>query len=74
MTNEEILNKLKMILGSLYDLEKEDMYLRVVRIVEEESRSLIQEPGIPKVVTLDPETFSQRTFCSPTYSSVFFSR
>jgi len=35
MTDQEILNRLKEVLGSLYDPNKEDMYLRVARRAEE---------------------------------------
>lgn len=35
MTDQQILNRLKSILGSLYDPDKEDMYLRVIRKVLE---------------------------------------
>jgi len=49
MTDKEVLGELKKILGSLYDPEKEDMYLRVVKRIEKDHFSLMKEPLIPKV-------------------------
>jgi len=43
MTNKQILIKYKKILRSLYDPTKKNLYIRIHRILEEESRKLRME-------------------------------